>query len=194
MRIVAAVILVIAPCLPFDAHARQEAAPPEPAAAPQTAEGIVAVPAPLVRLSGHVLMKDGVTPVEGAELRLTSLWDGETALARSDDKGRYEVDLVIGRYKLQIENRMAVYDSPSRYAVPRGDPLTMDFLLLPDFEKEGAPAPAGSRRLPDPRRESERVVGSIVDMVPAPEGKRGWRWAETLAFVGSFLAIAVVAN
>ncbi len=194
MKIVTAVILAIASCLPLDAHARQETSPAEPGAPPQAVEDIVAVPAPMVRLSGHVLMKDGVTPVEGAELRLTSLWDGETTVARSDDKGRYDVDLVIGRYKLQIENRMAVYESPSRYAVPRGAPLTMDFLLLPDFEQEGAPAPAGSRRLPDPRRESERVVGSIVDMIPAPEGKRGWRWVETLAFVGSFLAIAAVAN
>ncbi|MGH9868942.1 MAG: carboxypeptidase-like regulatory domain-containing protein [Candidatus Polarisedimenticolia bacterium] len=161
---------------------------------PETVKGLVAIPAPHTRMVGAVLQKDGVTPVRGAQLRLTNLLDGEVSTISSDEDGSYDVPVLIGRYSLSIERRMEIYDSPSHYLIPARGPVTMNFLLLPDFESNGSPAPFSAHDLPAPRPEAERVVGSIVDMVPQATKDRTWRWRETLAFVGAALVVGFAAN
>lgn len=170
------------------------ARPQEGALVTDVVSGMQAVPVPAVRMSGRVLEKDGVTPVREAELRLTNMLDGSLSTARSRKDGRYRLELPLGRYSLAIERRMEVFASPSRYTVPFGAPLTMDFLLLPDFETAGAAAPKTARDLPDPRPEQERVVGSVVDMAPTAKARKPWHWAETLGFLGTAIAVAIAGN
>lgn len=168
-------------------------------AAGAQAEEWVAVPAPRVVMTGTVLMKDGVTPVR-SELLLTGLHDGETYRAGAGRKGRYKVKVPIGQYRLQIRKGMELYTSPSVYRLPAGQALGMDFLILPDFEKdngEAAAAPFSSKGLPAPRVEQPRPMGTVVDLAPEAgrrRAKRSWRWAETLGFLGTVLAVGLAAN
>jgi hypothetical protein len=189
------VLVLLALLLPPGAIPAQETeAPGQPPPVPEEVTGMVAVPLPFTRMTGRVLQKDGVTPVRDAEVRLTSLLDGTLHTTRSRKDGRYRVDLPLGRYRLSIERRMEVFTSPSHYIIPWGTPVAMDFLLLPDFEEGAKPAAPSARDLPAPVAEAERVVGSIVDMAPAARPRRSWRWAETLGFLGTALAVAIAAD
>ncbi|MFQ5845106.1 MAG: carboxypeptidase-like regulatory domain-containing protein [Planctomycetota bacterium] len=170
------------------------------ARAAQAASELEAVPAPRALLAGRVLLKDGVTPVRGADLVLTGEGDGSAHRTRSGRSGRYRVRLPAGRYTLRIQRRLEIFTSPSLYQLPAGGRLEVDFLLLPDFEPEqggpedgtAAEPPAGSRG-PAPRLESARVVGSVVDMIRSSGKKRTGRWGEALGFIGSILAVALAA-
>src|SRR5262245_10131126 len=75
----------------------------------ETISQMMAVPPPLIPMSGIVLMKDGITPVRDAELQFTGLLDGETRTTRSDQEGRFDFKLPIGQYNLKIQNRMDLY-------------------------------------------------------------------------------------
>jgi len=185
---VLATILLTALLLPSPARAEKGA----PAA--EVVSELQAVPVPAVRMAGRVLEKDGVTTVREAELRLTNLLDGSLSRTRTGKDGRYRLDLPLGRYSLAIERRMEVFASPSRYTVPWGSPLAMDFLLLPDFETGGPAASPMARDLPDPRPDKERVIGSIVDMASTSRAHKPWRWTETLAFLGTAIAVAIAGN
>jgi len=154
---------------------------------------VVAVPPPVTVLTGHVMQKDGITPVTGAEVVLTGLLDDTPLKTRSGRSGRYRLRLPAGQYRLQIHRQMEIYKAPSLFRVPAGEPSEIDLLLLPDFEKPtGASSPLAAG--PDPTPESPQVVGSVVDMVRAHAARRWNRWAEVLGFLGSLLAVAAAAD
>ena len=196
-------------------------APPAPHAADSsTTADVVAIPPPVTVMVGRVMMKDGVTPVAGAEVRMTGAVDGEPRVAQSNRAGRFKLRLPAGGYRMQITRRMEIYKAAAVFRVPSGGRLDIDLLLLPDFEKSpgtpagvptGAPAAAhapaqSSARAPeqteapkvssgpDPQPTSPSVVGSIVDMIHPHSNRRWSRWAEVLGFIGSLLAVAIVAD
>ncbi len=179
---------------------------------------VVAVVPPEGRLEGVVLAKDGVTRLPDTDLILDHRHFGTQHRVTADGDGRFEIALPIGQYDLTIRERHEVYESPSTYTVPLRDALAVDFILLRHFEtgREGKAAAAvpgrdraaggvasgpraaasdPERWLPDPARPPV-VVGSVVDLVPAPgEHARAERrsWRETLGFLGSVLLIAILA-
>ena len=179
---------------------------PPPAAAPSsaktsTAPGLVAIAPPLTALDGTVLMKDGVTAVSRAEVRLIGAVDHEPRVALSDRAGRFKVRLPAGRYNMSITRGMETYEARSVYTVPAGGRVGIDFLLLPDFEKPGA-HPASQKEKqdptitqgPDPRPDTPVVVGSVVDIMRSHTKRRIGRWGEALGFMASLLAVALAAN
>ena len=163
-----------------------------PVRAVEVASELEAIEAPRVVIKGRVLLRDGVTAVERADLRMTSSAHGITETARSGRGGRFTLRLPAGEYRLVISRSSDIYESPSVYRVVPGGDLSIDFLLLRDFDDV-----AGSRRPldsgPAPRREPA-VVGSVVDVMRDTEGKRRHRWREALAFLGSILAVAAAAD
>jgi len=171
------------------------------AQAPPAAPVLVAVVPPLTALDGRVLMKDGVTPVSRAEVRLIGAVDHEPRVAQSDRAGRFKVRLPAGRYKLTIIRGMEIYEARSVYTVPAGGRVGIDFLLLPDFEKPGGQAappkaeqPSAITQGPDPRPDYPVVVGSVVDIMRSHTKRRIGHWGEALGFVASLLAVALAAN
>ncbi len=166
-----------------------------PAAAVEIASELEAIEAPRVVIKGRVLRRDGITGVEKADLRMTSAVHGITETARSGRGGQFRIRLPAGEYRLVISRSSEIYESPSIYRIVPGGDLSIDFLLLRDFDDSGNPGPAprpiGSG--PTPRREPE-VVGSVVDVIRDTGGKRRHRWREALAFLGSLLAVAAAAD
>ncbi len=162
----------------------------------QIAGDVEAVEPPSVILKGRVLRKDGVIPVERAQLVLTNRLDGSVHTIVSGRRGRYKISLPVGQYSLAIsEKRMERYESPSVYRVLGAKRIAIDFLLLRDYDKteKSGDLHAGAR-LPEPLPEEMTVVGTVVDMIHVPEqrGRMGWR--ETLGFIGSVLAVALAAD
>jgi hypothetical protein len=148
-------------------------------------------------LAGRVLLKDGVTPVSGAEVSMQGVVEDAPRLARSDRAGGFQLKLPAGRYALRIARRMEIYEARTVYRVPAAGRVEIDFLLLPDFEKgPGEPArrPSVSSG-PDPRPSGPAVVGSVVDMMRSkrPHHSMG-PWAERLGYIASFLAVALAAR
>jgi hypothetical protein len=179
------------------AAAPGQASSPTPAPAPV----LVAVVPPLTALDGRVLMKDGVTPVSRAEVRLIGAVDHEPRVTLSDRAGRFKIRLPAGRHKLTITRGMEIYEARSVYTVPAGGRIGIDFLLLPDFEKPDGHAappkaeqPSAITQGPDPRPDNPVVVGSVVDIVRSHTKRRIGHWGEALGFVASLLAVALAAN
>ena len=147
-------------------------------------------------LSGRVLLKDGVTPVQGAGLVLTGVAEDAQFQEKSGRGGRYKIHLPVGNYRLQIVRGMDVYTSPSVYRVSAGVRNQIDFMIIPDFEKSpGSDQPDKSaKRGPDPAPAGPVEVGTIVDAVHEHAAGRWRRWAETLGFIGSVLFVALAAG
>jgi len=169
------------------------------AGATSTVPDVVAVPPPLVVMSGHVMMKDGITPVVGAELVLTGALDGDPRSARSGRSGSYKLKAPAGKYRLQITRKMEIYKAPAVFRMPASGRIQVDLLLLPDFEPDTAVGSRPAERPsitagPDPLPTSPVVVGSVVDMVHSKSARRWSRWAEALGFLGGLLAVAVAAD
>jgi len=175
---------------------------------------VIGVVPPTGRIAGHVLSKDGVTMLSGAELILDHSVFGSQHRVVSDSSGSFDIELPIGQYELTIQRKDEIFESPSSYSVARRGTLPVDFILLRDFEDQPADPPTGkgstsggdvSRQdgatlaedqwLPEPHRQPE-VVGSVVDLVAPnqdePERSRRKNGAETVGFLGSILAILLV--
>lgn len=169
----------------------------------QLRQDVIAVPAPMGRVKGRVLEKDGVTPVSRADLLFTGIHTGLEHHGFAHNSGRFSLELPLGEYSLKIRRRFEIYESPSVYKIPPYAQIPIDFLLLRNFEPAGSaesrvdgvvPGP-GPGPGPDPRRDSAEVVGSVVDM-PAPvEGShRHHHWAEVLGFIGSLIAVVLASG
>ena len=152
-------------------------------------------------IAGRVLLKDGVTPVAGADLLLTES-GGQTQFQGSSSRsGRYKVRLPVGSYNLRIVQGADYFTSPAVYRVSAGVRNQIDFLVIPDFEKPaGADVKASDaathaeKRGPDPAPAGLTEVGTIVDMVHEQSSSRWHRWAETLGFIGSLLLVSLAAG
>lgn len=175
---------------------------------------IIGIVPPLGRITGHVLGKDGISMLGGAELVLDHQVFGSEHRIVTGPSGEFDIELPIGQYDLTIQRRHEIYESPTTYSIARRGILPVDFILLRDFEEEPALPPTGKgsaaggdvsrqngvavdeadRWLPDPRREPE-VVGSVVDLVsPAQEeasGRSRKHGAETMGFLGALLAVLI---
>jgi hypothetical protein len=160
------------------------------------AEPTAPVEPPAAALTGRVLLKDGVTPVAGAELLLSGPDEGEQHVARTNRRGRFKLRLPVGEYLLRIARGTDLYRAPSSYRVSPGVRNEIDFLLLPDFEseKDVGPEPFSPRRRPDPHSTAPVEVGTVVDVVHAANGGWARRWAGFLGFVGSLIAVALAAD
>lgn len=174
------------------------AAFPTGAAGGEVATEVIAIEAPKITLAGRVLEKDGVTPVPGAEVSLTSRLDGEEHRQRAGRNGRFRARVPAGEYDLKIQKRLDIFTATSTYMLRGGERIRIDFLLLPDFEapsRAGSPppGPAQRRRGPDERRTAAAVVGTVVDITREQDRPRAGRWFETLGFIGSVLAVALAA-
>lgn len=159
----------------------------------EVASELEAIEAPRIVIKGRVVRKDGITGVERANLRMTSSTHGIVETARSGRGGKFKIRVPAGEYRLVISRSSEIYESPSAYRIVPGGNLSIDFLLLRDFEEGPARSapPIGSG--PAPRREPA-VVGSVVDVIRETSGSRKNRWREALAFLGSLLAVAVAAD
>src|SRR5262245_45459103 len=162
---------------------------------PAMAPGVVAVVPPETVVAGRVVMKDGVTPISGAELQMTGDVDDTLHASRSDRSGRFKIRLPAGRYQLRIVRQREIYKAPSVYRVPAGGRVDIDFLLLRDFEPAGPADPPGDPppsigRGPDPLAQPA-IVGSVVDMVHSSTRHPISRWAEALGFLGSLLVVGL---
>lgn len=175
---------------------------------------IIGIVPPLGRITGHVLGKDGITMLGGAELVLDHQVFGSEHRIMTDASGGFDIELPIGQYDLTIQRRHEIYESPTTYSIAGRRILPVDFILLRDFEEQPAPAPTGKgstaggdvskqngvavdetdRWLPDPRREPE-VVGSVVDLVsPDQEEASGHprkHGTETMGFLGALLVVLI---
>jgi len=116
-------------------------------------------------LTGNVYGKDGVTPVEGAVVKIKNVEDGAIYESnRSDKQGEFKISRIKkGMYMAGIATSEGNFNLANLIGIEKGKDAKISFSLIPSAKISDIPEQFESKELPI---SSETLVGKVVEYFP----------------------------